>query len=169
MIRIALYLVCATAATVVGAKMIYMATAQAQAPDAADEKCDEHDLKKYPHRPEVQPKITEPAEEDEEKSPIIKELLKLVDEIRGGEDNSKDNRNLLRKVLREADPELARSLGKNSLRLIQEANRRPPVIDVAKHCVEERDKKPDEEEKKPEPEKKSDNKQPAGEDPFGDQ
>jgi len=174
MIRIALYIVCATSALVVGAKMIRMTAVQAQVNDGAasdEENCDENDLKKYPHRPHIPAKITEPSEEGEEKSPIIKELLKLVDEIdfEGDDDDDVDDqRDLLRKVLREADPELARSLGKNSLRLIQQANRRPPVIDVLKCCEPNRKKKAEAEEKKPAPDQKPEEKKPAGEDPFGE-
>ena len=153
----------------IGAKMIHMTTVHAQSPDGTEEPCDERDREKYPHRPEVPSKITEPAEEGEEKSQIVKELLKLIDEFDDDEfgDDADDKRDLLRKVLREADPELARSLGKNSLRLIQQANQRPPVIDIAKHCYKQREKKAEEEEK-PETEDKPDDKDPVGEDPFGD-
>jgi len=140
MTRLALYLVCATGLAVIGARM-FNSTTQAHAQinrdfDRAErEWCDDS----AKHRPAVPPVIKEPAEEGDDKSRIVKTLLKIIDELDGefdgdGEHNSKDYRNLLRRVLRQADPELARSLGPHSLRLIAEANCKPKKIAIYLHC-----------------------------------
>jgi hypothetical protein len=131
--RIALYMICAAGLAVIGTKLIYSASAQSQhdAQRAEEQWCRDSAT----HRPEIPAKIEEPAKEDEEKSPIVKALLEVIAEFDGDEDdNTKESRDLLRRVLREADPELARSLGKNSLRLIAEANCKPKRLPLYLHC-----------------------------------
>jgi hypothetical protein len=159
MARIALYLVCATGLTVIGARMIHWTTSEAHAQYAHDdwrraerEWCRDSAA----HRPEIPPVIRKPAEEHKEKSRIVRTLLGLIDEFDPDDNDGKDNdrnqknagdgdefdgdynssetRDLMRRVLREADPELARSLGKNSLRLIAEANCKPKRLAIYLHC-----------------------------------
>ena len=150
MTRFALYLVCVAGLAVIGTRAVQWNSDEARAQAySSDSKLTlsqrlqlEWCLKHGGIRPDVPPKIEEPAEEDEEKSPIVKAILKVLDEFDGdeGEGNTDETRDLMRRILREADPELDRSLGKNSLRLIAEANAKPKELMLYIRCENDEDR-----------------------------
>lgn len=68
-----------------------------------------------------------PAGSQEVKTPLIRALIRTVDEAKGESPEVKDS---LRRTLREADRDLAEVLGGNSKRLIMKANKKPPMLVV---------------------------------------
>ncbi|MHC4177481.1 MAG: hypothetical protein ACYSWU_08240 [Planctomycetota bacterium] len=78
--------------------------------------------------PAAQPKPGANAEEkagaEQPKTPIVRSLLGAIDRVESEDEEAKHE---LRRTLREADEELSRVPGKNSRRLIEEANKRAPA------------------------------------------
>jgi hypothetical protein len=66
----------------------------------------------------------QPAAPAQPKTPLVRALIKAVDEIEGENQQVKDG---LKQSLREADKELSQVLGGNSKRLIMQANQKPTV------------------------------------------
>jgi hypothetical protein len=79
-------------------------------------------------KPGAQPRPGAQAKEktgsQQAKTPIVRSLLGAIDEVQGEDEGAKQE---LRQILRDADEELSQVLGKNSRRLIEEANKRAPA------------------------------------------
>jgi hypothetical protein len=98
-------------------------------PPAARQPASQPPAARQPGAP--QPAAAQPAAGDEPrepKSPIVRELLKRLDEIAG--DGSEEESKLVRDVLLDADEELSNSLGDHSRDKILKANNKPPMIRV---------------------------------------
>jgi hypothetical protein len=72
------------------------------------------------------------AAASEPKSPMVRAILKVLEEI-GTEQGTEEERRLVREQLLQADAELAQSLGDNSRRKIMQANQKPRAFRIPTH------------------------------------
>ena len=77
-----------------------------------------------PAEPPPSAEAPAPAQPDEPQTPIVRSLLQVIDELKGEDQDIKDE---LRRSLLDADKELRQVLGDNSKRKIMRANKKPPV------------------------------------------
>lgn len=89
-------------------------------------RCASQALKKPPAamQPQDEPGAKTETEPQGAKTRIVRSMLDVVDDVRG---ESKEVKDELKESLLEADEELSRVLGGNSRRLIEQANKKPPV------------------------------------------